>query len=86
MVSDEWYVICDSGVGEDVAHFLVGCVEFERDWLVLLDDVCRIVGPESGWINFGEWTTRERWHCCRKKVEGICNRVIEGRVHIVLVG
>ena len=22
--------MCDSGVGEDVAHFFVGCEEFER--------------------------------------------------------
>ena len=39
MVGDE---MCDSRVGEDVAHFLMGCGEFERDGLVLLDDVCRI--------------------------------------------
>ena len=39
--------MCDSGVGEDVPHFLVGCVEFERDWQVLLD-VCKIMGD-------GEW-------------------------------
>ena len=32
MVSDERCVMCDSGVGEGVAHFL-GCGEFERDWL-----------------------------------------------------
>ena len=31
--------MCDSGVREDVAHFLVGGGEFERDRLVLLDDV-----------------------------------------------
>ena len=37
--------MCDSRVGDDVAHFLVGW-EFERDWLVLLDDVCRIVGDQ----------------------------------------
>ena len=35
MVSDEWYVICDSRVGEDVAHFLVGCGEFARVLLVM---------------------------------------------------
>ena len=27
-----------------MAHFLVGLGEFERDRLVQLDDVCRIVG------------------------------------------
>ena len=43
-----------------MAHFLVGCREFERDQLVLLDELC---GPESGWINFGERTRRERCHC-----------------------
>ena len=30
VVSDEKCVMCDGGVGEDVAHFLVGCGEFER--------------------------------------------------------
>ena len=34
MVSDERYVMCDSGVGEDVARFLMGCGEFERERLV----------------------------------------------------
>ena len=52
MVSDERCSMGDSGVGEDIAHFLVGCGEFERDRLVLLDNVCRIVGAESGWKNF----------------------------------
>ena len=39
MVSDKRCVMCDN----KVAHFLVGCGEFERDRLVLLDDVHRIV-------------------------------------------
>ena len=39
MVSDERFVMYDSGIVEDVAHFLVGYGEFERDRLVLLDDV-----------------------------------------------
>ena len=34
IVSDERCVMCDSGLGEDVAHFLVGCRGFERDGLV----------------------------------------------------
>ena len=78
VVSDERCVMCDSGVGEDVAHFLVGCGEFERGGLVLLDDVCRIVGARE-WVD----------EFCRvyeegklalllgKGVEGICNRVME---------
>ena len=61
--------MCDSGEGEDVAHFLVGCGEFDQDWLVLLDDVCKIVG-QSGWKNFGEWTRREWWHCYWKRGGG----------------
>ena len=31
-------------VEEDVAHFLLGCGEFERDRLVLLDNVQNCVG------------------------------------------
>ena len=64
MVGDERCVMCDSRVGEDMVHFLLGCGEFVRDRLVVLDDMCRIVGPESSWMNFVEWTRRERWHCC----------------------
>ena len=39
--------MCANRVGEDVAHFLVGG-KFEEYQLVLLEDVCRIVGA-------GEW-------------------------------
>ena len=59
--------MCDSGVGVDAAHFLAVCGKFEKDWLVLLQYVCRIVWAESGWMNFGEKMRRERWHCCWKK-------------------
>ena len=31
--------MCDNRVGENVAHFLVGCGEFDQDRLVLLNDV-----------------------------------------------
>ena len=47
-VSNERCAICDSGVGEDAAHLLVGSGELERDGQVQLDNVCRIVGA-------GEW-------------------------------
>ena len=30
-----------------MARFLVGCGEFERNWLVVLDDVCIIVGARE---------------------------------------
>ena len=49
MVSDERCVMCDSRVEEDVAHFLVCCGEL-RGRLVLLDDVCRIVGARE-WLD-----------------------------------
>ena len=50
IVSDERCIICDNRVGEDVAHFLVDCGELERNWLVLLDDVCRIMGARE-WLD-----------------------------------
>ena len=52
----EWHIQSSSShlvicviAGEDVAHFLVSCGEFERYGLVLLDDVCRIVGARE-WL------------------------------------
>ena len=50
MVSDEWCVECDSRLWEDVAHFLMGLGEFERDRQMLLEDVCRIVGTRE-WLD-----------------------------------
>ena len=35
--------------------------------MVLLDEVFRIEGAESIWINFGEWMRRESWHCYWEK-------------------
>ena len=78
MISDERCIICDNRGGEYVAHFLVGCTEFERNWQVLLDDMCRIVGA-------GEWLD-EFWRVdeegkvsllLRKGVEGIYSRVMD---------
>ena len=79
MVSDERCLICDSRAGEDVAHFLVDCGEFERDRLVLLDDVYRIVW-DSKWLG-KFWRVDEEGKVpllLEKGVEGICNRVMEG--------
>ena len=70
MVSDERYVICDSGAGEDVNHFLVGCGKFERERLVVLLLCAELWGPENNWVNFGEWTRMERRHCCWKRGGG----------------
>ena len=44
MIIDERCVMCESGAGEDVEHLLVTCGEFERDQLVLAEEVSRIVG------------------------------------------
>ena len=68
----------DRGVGEDVAHFLVGCGEFERDRLVLLDDAYRIVGGRE-WLD-ESWRVDEEGKVellLGKWVEGICNKVME---------
>ena len=72
-VSDERCVMCDSGVGKDVSHFLVGCREFKRDQLVLLD-VCRIVGAREWLDEF--WRVDEQGKVTLllgKGVEGVCN-------------
>ena len=87
MISDKRCIMCDSRVGEGVAHFLVGCGEFEREGLVLLDDVCRIVGARE-WL--GEfWRVDEEGEVALllgKGVEGICNRVMEDVGECVCIG
>ena len=50
MVRNERCVMCNSRLGEDVTHFLVGSGEFVRDRQVLLDDVCRILGIRE-WLD-----------------------------------
>ena len=70
--------MCDSGVGEDVAHFLVGCGKFERDQLVMLDDVCKIVEAREWLDEF--WMVDEEGMVTLllgKVVKGVCNRVME---------
>ena len=42
-ISDERCGTCNNRVEEDLAHFLVDCVEFERS-ADTLDDVCGIGG------------------------------------------
>ena len=70
--------MCDSGVEEDVAYFLVGCGEFERDRQVLLDDVWRIVGARE-WLNEFSRVDKEGKMVLLlgKGMEDICNRVME---------
>ena len=41
--------MCECGAEEVVEHLLVTYREFERDWLVLADDVNRIVGAGGIW-------------------------------------
>ena len=58
--------------------FLMGCEEFERDWQVPLEDVCRIVGTGEQLDEF--WRVDEDGKVVLllgKGVEGVCNRVIE---------
>ena len=64
--------MCDSGIEEDVAHFLVGCGEFERVAAGQMS-CAELCGLESGWMNFRERTKRERWVVLLlgKGVEGI---------------
>ena len=60
-----------------MAHFLVGCVEFERDWLVLLDDVQNCRGAREWLDEF--WGVDEEGKVILllgKGVEGRCNRVM----------
>ena len=77
-VSDERCVMCNSGVGEDVAHFMVCCGGFERDRLVLLDDVYRIVETRE-WLDEFLRVDEEGKEALLlgKEVEDICNRVME---------
>ena len=76
-VSDERCVMYDSDMGEDVAHFLVGCEEFERYRMVLLDDLCRIVGAREWLDEFCRVDTKGKMALLGKGVAGICNRVME---------
>ena len=78
VASDERCVMCDSGVGEDVTHFMVGCGGFERDWLMLLDDMCIIVGARKWLDDFCRVYEEGKVALLLEKgVEAICNRVIE---------
>lgn len=78
MVSDERCIMCDSGIGEDVVHFLVVCGEFEWDRQVLVDEVQRIVGAGE-WIDeFGKVGKEGKVALLLGKgVEGVSNRVLE---------
>ena len=44
---DKRCVMCDSGAEEDIAHFLVGCGEYQSFRLLLLGDVRRIAGSRE---------------------------------------
>ena len=59
--------MCDSGVGEGVAHFLLSCGLFERDRLVLLDDVYRIVKAIERLDKFWRVDEKGKWRCCLEK-------------------
>ena len=52
LCGDDRCVLCDEGLVEDIAHFLVECKEFEEGRRVLLEEVGNIKGAE-GWVE--EW-------------------------------
>ena len=87
MVSDKRCVMCETKVMENMAHFMEDCGEFERDRLVLLDGVCRIMGGIEWLDEFCRVAEEGRLASMLEKVlEGICKS--DGgywRVHIVLV-
>ena len=65
----------------------MGCGEFERDQLVLLDDVCRIVGARVWLDEF--WRVDEEGKVALllgREVEAICNRVMAEVGGCILVG
>ena len=67
IVSDKRCVMCDSGVGEGVVHFLMGCGGFEKYQLMLLENVCRILGARECLDEFWRVDRGEWWHCCWEK-------------------
>ena len=64
MFSDKRYVMCDSRVGKNVAHFRVCCGEFERDQLVQLVDVCRFLWARECFDEFWRVDEEVKGHCC----------------------
>ena len=61
-----------------MSHFLVGFGEFERDRLVLLDDMVELWGGREWLDEFWRVDQEEKVaFLLGKGVEGICNRVME---------
>ena len=60
--------------------------EFEGDWLVLLDDVFRIVGAENGWINFRVHEEGKVALLLGKGVKGVCNSMIHSTLYPLFSG
>ena len=70
-------VICDSGVGEDVAHFLVGCGDLRQIgrgcWMMWAE----LWGLDSSWMNFEDWTDTFRVVDKRGKVALFLGKGVE---------
>ena len=64
LIDDSRGVSCDSGAGEDEEQLLVMGMEYKTDWQVLVEDLSRILGAESGWRNMEECAKKGRWLCC----------------------
>ena len=71
MTTDERCVMGESGVGEDVEHLLVKCVEVKRNRWILMDEVSRIIGA-------GEWLEEYGRVCKEGKVALLLGRGVEG--------
>ena len=68
-----------------MALFLLDYWEFERDLLMLLDDMCRTVWDRGGLDEF--WQEDEEGKMALlldKGVEGICNRVMKDMGECIL--
>ena len=72
-------VMCEIRVGGVwlISWLVVGNLReiSRRSWKMCAE----LWGPESGWMNFGGWTRKERWHCCWENgwMAYVYNRVME---------
>ena len=71
MIRDVSFV-CDNGIEEDVAHFLMVCREFGKDRHALVDEVRRIMGAGEWLDEFGNVGKEEKMALVLGKgVEGV---------------
>ena len=86
MIIDEMCVMCERDAGEDVEHLLVKCGGFERDRLVLTDEVSRIVEAREWLEEYGRVCKEIKVALLLgKKFKGIGNTVMrmEGMYYVL---